>query len=81
MALTLFLSEGILSQHYAGKTSKASYVSDDPDAPAAEFKLIFREATPLVGYAKAKLWVSADEADDMDIYLFLRKISREGKLL
>ncbi|KAH7118058.1 Alpha/Beta hydrolase protein [Dactylonectria estremocensis] len=76
-----FLSENTLSPYYSDAIGKVSYQSDDAKAPAAEFKFIFSKTTTLAGYSKAKLWVSADEADDLDIYLSLRKVDKSGKLL
>ncbi|KAM6529321.1 hypothetical protein FALCPG4_007460 [Fusarium falciforme] len=78
---TFFLSQDTLSLYYSDSIGQASYQSDDIKAPAAEFKFVFSETTTLVGYSKAKLWVSADDADDMDIYLSLRKVNKEGELL
>jgi len=59
----------------------ASHKSDDLNAPAAEFVLKFTKTITLVGHSKAKLWVSCNDTDDMDIYLSLRKVSKSGKLL
>lgn len=50
-------------------------------APPADFVHVFDRKTTLIGYAKATLWVSCASADDMDIYLSLRKADRDGKVL
>ncbi|SPO03694.1 related to cocaine esterase [Cephalotrichum gorgonifer] len=58
-----------------------SYQADDLRASPADFVHVFAETTTLLGYSKAKLWVSCNEADDMDIYLSMRKQDVNGKLL
>jgi hypothetical protein len=38
----------------------------------------FEEETVLVGYPKARLWVEAKGADDMDLFVFVQKLDRHG---
>lgn len=45
------------------------------------FNLTFQEPTELIGWPEARLWVSAPEADDIDVYVLLQKISSRGELL
>ncbi len=67
-----------------------------PDAPAHEspvaydatselarvsFVLDFDEETVLVGYPKAKLWVEAGDADDMDLFVLVQKLDAYGSHL
>ncbi|KAF9875483.1 X-Pro dipeptidyl-peptidase C-terminal non-catalytic domain-containing protein [Colletotrichum karsti] len=77
----LYLSQDTLSTHYPQNRSVVSYQSDDLQAKAAEFVFRFQDTTTLMGFSKAKLWVSCDDSDDMDIYLSLRKVSKTGKVL
>jgi predicted acyl esterase len=42
------------------------------------FLLRFEEETTLVGYPKAHLWVEADGADDMDLFVFVQKLDAHG---
>ncbi|WP_197687504.1 CocE/NonD family hydrolase [Mycobacterium sp. MS1601] len=44
----------------------------------ASFLLPFRQETQLVGYPKARLWVQADGADDMDLFVFVQKLDEHG---
>lgn len=47
----------------------------------AEFHLVFGEETEIVGYPRIKLWVEADGHDEMDLFVFLQKLDRDGKHL
>jgi uncharacterized protein len=42
------------------------------------FVTIFTEETRLVGYPKVKLWVEAEGADDMDLFVLVQKLARNG---
>lgn len=42
------------------------------------FDLDFKADTDIVGHAKLKLWVSADEADDIDLFVGLQKLDANG---
>jgi putative CocE/NonD family hydrolase len=42
---------------------------------SASFGITFDEDTELTGYMKVKLWVSCKEADDMDLFVTVRKFS------
>ncbi|KAF4926875.1 hypothetical protein CGCVW01_v002732 [Colletotrichum viniferum] len=77
----LYMSEDKLSLYYPEVTGVASYQSDDANAKTADFLFTFSDTTTLMGFTKAKLWVSCNDSDDMDIYASLRKVSKSGKLL
>lgn len=49
-----------------------SYDSELTDGKVL-FNIIFEEDTELTGYMKLKLWVSPEEADDMDLFVTVRK--------
>ncbi|WP_459971342.1 CocE/NonD family hydrolase [Mycobacterium sp. MUNTM1] len=42
------------------------------------FLVRFGEETTMVGYPKARLWVEAKDADDMDLFVFVQKLDRHG---
>lgn len=44
----------------------------------ASFLIRFEQETELVGYPKAHLWVQAERADDMDLFVFVRKLDARG---
>jgi predicted acyl esterase len=45
----------------------------------ATFEITFPEPIELVGHVKAALYVSADEAEDMDVFVALFKLDAEGR--
>jgi predicted acyl esterase len=55
-------------------------VAYDADAKPgwASFTTRFEEETVLVGYPKARLWVEAEGADDMDLFVFVQKLDAQG---
>jgi predicted acyl esterase len=44
----------------------------------ASFGMTFDKDTELTGYMKVKLWVSAKEADDMDLFVAIKKFDAQG---
>lgn len=65
------------SQPYAEATS-VSY--DVGEKEGVSFSITFDEATELTGYFNLKLWVEAAGNDDMDLFAFVRKRDRDGKI-
>ena len=61
--------------------SAASYVSTAPNTPdgRAIFRCTFDADTEITGHMKLKLWVSAEAADDMDLFVGIRKYDRRGQ--
>ncbi|GAB1733386.1 hypothetical protein NU195Hw_g3048t1 [Hortaea werneckii] len=55
-----------------------SYDSEDPNS-FLSFRYTFDTATRLMGIPKAVLYMSAENTDDMDIFVILRKISKSGE--
>jgi len=53
----------------------------DPDSPGgrAQFDIRFDKATELTGHSKLRLWVEAEGADDMDLFVALQKLDKDGK--
>ena len=54
-----------------------SYNSEDPNSRAL-FKITFDKDTELTGQMKLKLWVSPNNANDMDLFVTLRKLDAYG---
>ncbi len=67
-----------------------------PEAPAEEataaydaesnpglvsFTLRFEQETVMVGYPKARLWIEAQGADDMDLFVLVQKLDAQGTQL
>jgi len=57
-----------------GSRSPAAYRNE-----RAQFDYVFRQTTELTGYMKLRLWVEADGADDMDLFVAIQKFDRNGK--
>jgi uncharacterized protein len=45
------------------------------------FDHVFAERTDLVGHMALRLWVSIEEGDDMDIFVAIQKLDREGTIV
>ncbi|HEY4711058.1 MAG TPA: CocE/NonD family hydrolase C-terminal non-catalytic domain-containing protein, partial [Dehalococcoidia bacterium] len=58
-----------------GQPGKVSY---DSAGGKAVFDYAFEKDTELTGYASLKLWVSPEEAEDMDLFITLRKFDHDG---
>lgn len=54
------------------------YLPLSPEGRAV-FDHRFAAATELTGYCKLRLWVEAEGADDMDLFVALQKLDRDGK--
>lgn len=67
----------------ADAPAQAGSVAYDPldKASRAVFTHTFSRDTEIVGYLKAHLWVSAEGADDLDLYVEVRKLDAEGRHL
>jgi predicted acyl esterase len=68
--LYLNAQEGSLDPQPA-KPGKVAYNSTQ--GGNASFGITFDEDTELTGYMKLKLWVSAESADDMDLFVMVKK--------
>ena len=71
--LWLDATAGTLTEHPPESASEASY---DPLAETGEavFTHRFAADTEITGYAKLKLWIEAEGADDMDLFVALQKL-------
>jgi predicted acyl esterase len=49
-----------------------------PDADHADFDIVFTEPTEITGHARLHLFMSADGADDLDVFVGLQKLDRQG---
>lgn len=53
----------------------------ETDPGKASFIMRFDRETVMVGYPKVHLWVEADGADDMDLFIFIQKLDVHGNHL
>jgi predicted acyl esterase len=58
--------------------TKSSY---DAKKGHSTFDIKFDEDTELTGYMKLRLWVEAEGADDMDLFISIQKLDKDGKFL
>ncbi len=62
----------------APSTAVAATYSVDGNPNAVSFLTRFDQETVLVGYPKAHLWVEAQGADDMDLFVLIQKLDAYG---
>lgn len=79
------LSRSTTSRYYLDASSNNTLMSPTlPDTPAStaynstanetvSFRMLFNETTDFVGYASARLYVSAPDFNDMDVFCYLQK--------
>ena len=66
-----------LTTDVPAEEAKAGYaVTSNPNA--VSFLTRFDQETVMVGYPKAHLWVEADGADDMDLFVLVQKLDAYG---
>ncbi|KAH8602375.1 Alpha/Beta hydrolase protein [Bisporella sp. PMI_857] len=68
---------GKLSPQTPEQLSIASYDSETNDS--VSFSYVFEKKTQIIGIPKAVLYMSCDDFDDMDIYVFIEKLDKEGE--
>lgn len=56
-----------------------SSLSYEAKSGIANFTIGFDEDIELTGYLKLRLWVEAEGADDMDLFITIQKLDEEGK--
>ncbi|KAK2032979.1 alpha/beta-hydrolase [Colletotrichum zoysiae] len=80
---TLFLdaTTGSLGPHKPSKEGLVEYQADSPSDNGCSFVYTFKEYTELCGISKAKVYMSTLDHDDMDFYVVLRKLDKNGKEL
>jgi predicted acyl esterase len=78
--LYLDAASGSLSDSQAEAQAKVSY---DPlaDDGRAVFDIVFDRQIELTGYFKLRLWAETDGADDMDLFVGLEKLDRQGRVV
>jgi len=81
--LYLDASSRALREEPAPAPGVASYsaLASGPDPHRLQFDFTFQEQTDLIGYMKAKLFMSADEGDDMDVFVGVWKLDRTGQFV
>ena len=75
--LYLDAATGTLSPNPVARESHIRYKADDGKGQAV-FTIAFNRDTELTGYMKLRLWVEADGADDMDLFVYVSKLDAQG---
>ncbi|CEL03654.1 hypothetical protein ASPCAL04804 [Aspergillus calidoustus] len=74
-------ASGRLLVDQPAQETKVSYQSDSWDDDGAHFNWTFDEPTELIGSSQAVLYMSCEDLDDMDVYVILRKLDKDGNAL
>lgn len=70
-----------LSRSPPPQPTMSSYSASEWNDEGVHFTYKFDKYTELVGPSKAKLFMSTQDSDDMDVYVIIRKLDRDGKPL
>ncbi len=76
--LHLNAERGVMQDEPPAREASARY---DATSGRAEFVHRFDTETELTGHMKLRIWVEADAAADMDLFVGLQKLDREGNLV
>ncbi|KAF4871600.1 Cocaine esterase [Colletotrichum siamense] len=78
---TLFLNatNGALGHQKPSTEGVVVYQADSPSDDGCSFLHTFEEYTELCGVSNAKVFMSTVDHDDMDVYVVLRKLDKNGK--
>jgi len=63
------------------EVKEESSVRYDAKEGLITFDFKFSEDTELTGYSKLRLWVEAEDADDMDLFITVQKLDENGEFL
>lgn len=77
---TFFLDceSGTLQDHEPIASYSEKYLSDSWDDDGTHFSHKFNDYAELIGFSKVKLYMSCLDTDDMDVYVVLRKLDKDG---
>lgn len=78
LKLHLDASSNTLTRSTSNKTATARYEAKDGQV---QFTYRFKHNTQMTGYLKTRLWVEANGARDMDLFVLVEKLDENGKLL
>lgn len=65
----------------AKEPSRRASVSYDPAAGKTSFTITFEQDTQVIGHLMARLYVEAQDADDMDLFVLVEKLGPDGNPL
>ena len=71
-------AQGALSRRAVRAESSQSY---DPTSGRVVFDIRFDSTTDLIGHMKLHLWAAAERANDMDLFVAIQKLDRQGNVV
>jgi predicted acyl esterase len=75
--LHLDAARGTLVDDAPAAVAAARYDSEDPQ-DGVTFRHVFAEAVDVVGSARLRLWVTSEDAEDLDLFVALTKLDAAG---
>ena len=75
---------GTLEPDPAREECSCSYTTaagGDPTPGRVAFDNVFRERTKLIGHMKLRIWAATDAGDDMDIFVAIQKLDKQGNVI
>ncbi|MGD0956705.1 MAG: CocE/NonD family hydrolase [Candidatus Acidiferrales bacterium] len=81
--LYLDAKRGTMQRSPVRSAASCSYngVGGGPGAHRAEFEITFKEPTELIGHMKLRIFMAAEGANDMDIFVGVYKFDSKGKFV
>jgi hypothetical protein len=81
--LYLDANESTLLRNPLNESGTARYNTDDitDKTQRAQFDYAFQQDTEITGYMKLRLWISADDSDDMDLFVAIQKLDQSGDMV
>lgn len=76
--LYLSAADAALKPELPAAVTQAQYESTNKSA-AAQFDYVFSEDTEVTGHMKLRLWGAASSNDDMDLFVAIQKVDRNGE--
>ena len=69
--------------HTAGweQPAQAAEVTYDPESEVTTFDFRFTELTEITGFMKLRLWVECRGHDNMDLFIWIKKLGQEGEYI
>lgn len=74
----IFLNEGDLTETKSPATSQ-TYQPEKGDCLTFDYR--FKRSTNVAGHMALRLWVSIEQGDDMDIFVAIQKLDRDGDIV
>ncbi|KAH9205685.1 Alpha/Beta hydrolase protein [Leptodontidium sp. 2 PMI_412] len=74
-------NQTLVQQAPGAQLGSITFAAHDKQDDGSHFTLTFDKYTELIGFSKAVLYVSTDAGDDLDVYVVIRKLDKDGNAL